>query len=260
MVEPLEGEADAAGGARWFNMVQDITEQKRAAAALRESSARLNVLTRRLLEVQETERRFLARELHDEVGGTLTAVKLNPQSLDRARSGGSGKAAIADGLALVDGAIQAVRALSLDLRPAVLDDLGLIPALRWYCERQAQRAGIPIELALEAIDLKSAPQMKSACFRIVQEAVTNALRHVNARCIQVALRRSDGSFVLEIADDGGGFDAAAARKRSLAGESSGLLGMEERAQLLGGRLIIDAAPGAGTRARAEFAVPEGGFA
>ena len=240
-----------------------ITERKRAENALRASQARLEALTRRLLEVQETERRSIARELHDEVGGVLTAVKLNLQSLRGERVGkaaGRAEAALADGLALVDGAIQSVRALSLDLRPAVLDDLGLIPALRWYCERQAKRARIPIELALEAVDLKSAPQLESACFRIVQESVTNALRHAKARRIQVALRRDDGSFVLEIADDGGGFEVAAARKRGLAGESSGLLGMEERASLLGGRFTIDAAPGAGTRVWAEFAVPEGGFA
>jgi len=240
-------------------LLNAFEDQQLAANALRESSATLEALTRRLLEVQETERRTLARELHDEVGGVLTAVKLNLQSLRRMPAGASGEAAIADGLALVDGAIQAVRSLSLELRPAVLDDLGLIPALKWYCERQAQRAGIPIELALAAIDLKSVPQLEGVCFRIVQEALTNALRHTHARRIQVALRRDDGRFVLEVADDGGGFDVAAARKRGLAGESSGLLGMEERVKLLGGRFDIDSAPGAGTRITVVFAMPEGGF-
>jgi len=233
---------------------------EQANRALQEVIARREALSRRLLEVQETERRSIARELHDEVGGVLTAVKLNLQSLRRTQGDGPGEAALADGLALVDGAIQAVRSLSLDLRPAVLDDLGLIPALKWYCERQAQRAGIPIDLALDAIDLKLAPQLESACFRIVQEAVTNALRHASARRMQVALRRNNGSFVLEIADDGVGYDLAAARQRGLAGRSSGLIGMEERAILLGGRLSIDSAPAAGTRVRAEFALPEGGFA
>lgn len=248
-------------------LLEDVAKRQKVEAALheseqrqRENAVRLSALTRKLLEVQETERRAIARELHDEVGGVLTAVKLNLQWLRAKFSGGPGDAAVADCLVLVDGAIQAVRSLSLDLRPAVLDDLGLIPALKWYCERQAQRAGAPIELSLDAIDLKSAPQLESACFRIVQESVTNALRHANARRIQVALRRADGSFVLEIADDGGGFDVPAARKRGLAGESSGLLGMEERALLLGGRLSIDSTPGSGTRVRAQFAAPEGGDA
>lgn len=229
-------------------------------ATLRENQARLGALTRRLLEAQETERRSIARELHDEVGGVLTAVKLNLLSLQGKRAGAAGQAAFTDSLALVDGAIQTVRSLSLALRPAVLDDLGLIPALKWYCERQAQRAGIAIELSLDAIDLKSAPQLEIACFRIVQESVTNALRHARARCIQVALRRADDGFELEIADNGGGFEVAAARRKGHSGENSGLLGMEERTKLLGGRLTIDSTPGAGARVRVQFAVPEGGFA
>lgn len=248
------------GSTLWHGVVSDITERKHTEEALAASRASLEALTRRLLEVQESERRLIARELHDEVGGALTAVKLNLQALRRAQTAEEGEAILVDGLALVDGAIQSVRALSLDLRPAVLDDLGLIPALKWYCERQAQRAGVAIELALDAIDLKAAPPLESASFRIVQEAVTNALRHAGARRVRVALRREDGHFAIEIADDGGGFDAAAARRRGLAGESSGLLGMEERAVLLGGRLVIDSTAGAGTRVRARFAVPEDGFA
>jgi len=153
-----------------------------------------------------------------------------------------------------------VRSLSLDLRPTVLDDLGLIPALKWYCARQTQRSGVAIELALDAIDLKLLPQLESGCFRIVQEAVTNALRHANARHIKVSLLRGDVKFVLEVADDGGGFEAVAARERTLAGEGIGLHGMEERTRLLDGQFVVDSAPGVGTRIRAEFALPEGGFA
>lgn len=251
---PWHAHAGGIGGIIIFSEV--ITERRRAEDALRESRARLQALARRLLEVQEAERRAISRELHDEVGGVLTAVKLNLQSLRRQGARAPGEAALADSIGLVDGAIQSVRALSLELRPALLDDLGLIPALKWYCERQSMRAGIPIELELDAIDLKSAPQLESACFRIVQESITNALRHAGASRIEVSLHRGDGSLVIEIADDGAGFDAAAARARARAGQSSGLAGMQERAQLLDGRLDIDSAPGAGTRVRAEFALPE----
>ena len=235
----------------------NISERKRVEQNLRNSTARLEAVSRKLLEVQENERRSVARELHDEVGAVLTAVKLNLQALLRSRTGEQSKEALVDSMALVDGAIETVSSLSLDLRPAVLDDLGLIPALEWYCERQSRRAGVPIELELDAIDLKSAPQLEVTCFRIVQESVTNALRHANARRISLVLRRCDGAFSLEIADDGGGFDVAAARNRGLVGGSSGLSGMEERATLTGGRLSIDSAPGAGARVRAEFALPEG---
>jgi PAS domain S-box-containing protein len=254
---PWRTGAGDIGGIIIFSEV--ITERVQAEAERREHRARLEAVTRRLLKVQEAERRAIARELHDEVGGVLTAVKLNLLSLRGGRSAATGEAALADGLALVDGAIQSVRSISIDLRPTVLDDLGLIPALKWYCERQAQRSGTPIALAFDAVDLKRAPQLESACFRIAQESITNALRHAGAHRIQVALRRGDAGIELEIADDGTGFDAGAARRAGNAGEHSGLLGMEERTMLLGGRFAIDTAPGGGTRVRAEFPLPEGGL-
>lgn len=252
---------DADGAAQRMNgVVFDITERKQVEESLRESRAHLEALARRLLDVQESERRAIARELHDEIGGVLTAVKLNLHSLRGQGAGGAGDAALADSLELVDGAIQSVRSLSLDLRPSMLDDLGLIPTLKWYCQRQAGRSGVAIDLALEAIDLKAAPHLESACFRIVQEGVTNALRHSGAGRIRVALRRDDGRFAIEIVDDGRGYDVALARQRGVQGESSGLLGIEERARLLGGRLAIASSPGAGARIRVEFALPDDGSA
>ncbi|MHB8725500.1 MAG: PAS domain-containing protein [Casimicrobiaceae bacterium] len=246
-------------------VVEDVTERKRAEEQvgqlnqqLRARAADLIQLSLRLLEAQESERRAVARELHDEVGGALTAVKLNLQMLHRKSAGDAHEAALVDGLALVDDMLKMIRSRSLDLRPVVLDDLGLVPALKWYCERQAARSGVPIEVAFGPVDLKPVPQLESACFRIVQEAVTNALRHSGARHLSVVLRRSDGSVTLEVADDGSGFDVAAARERGRKGASTGLLSMEERAQLLGGEFSIDSAPGAGTRVTAEFTLPEDG--
>jgi len=218
-------------------------------ATLATSRAELEALARQLLNVHESERRAIASELHDEVGGVLTALKLNLQSLRRT---GLEEEALVEGLEMVDDAIQRVRSISHDLRPSILDDLGLIPALTWYCERQALRSGIAIELSLEAMDFADNPQLETTCFRIVQESVTNALRHAAATRIQVVLERAEDGLSLKVTDDGTGFDTAAAQQSGLAGESNGVLGMTRRVKLLGGRLSIESARGAGTRVHAEF--------
>jgi signal transduction histidine kinase len=215
----------------------------------------LQSVTRRLLEVQENERRIIASELHDEIGGGLTAIKINLQGLRSKGAENRGEEALSDALSLVDSAIHSVRSMSLDLRPSVLDDMGLVPALRWYCDGQARRSGIAIVLDLDAIDLRSSPELESASFRIVQSSVTNALRHAEPKTIRVALRRTDAGFEIEVRDDGRGFDVDAALRRGLEGASIGLLGMKERATLLGGRLTIDSVPGAGTSVRAQFDMP-----
>ena len=251
--------SDADGTSALRLAMSDISARKQVEQSLAESRLALEALTRRQLEMHEAERRMIARELHDEVGGVLTAVKLNLQTLRRTHDDAQREAVLVDGLVLVDAAIQSVRSLSLDLRPSMLDDLGLIPALKWYCQRQAQRAGVVIALSLDAIDLKAATQLETACYRIVQESLTNALRHAQAQSIAVALRRDDGHFVLEISDDGVGFDTTAVRARGLAGKNGGLLGMAERVGLLGGCFGIETEPGGGTRVWAEFAVPDGGF-
>ena len=153
---------------------------------------------------------------------------------------------------MVQETLDEVRRISMDLRPSILDDLGLIPALTWYCERQALRSGIAIELSLEAMDFADNPQLETTCFRIVQESVTNALRHAAATRIQVVLERAEDGLSLKVTDDGTGFDTAAAQQSGLAGESNGVLGMTRRVKLLGGRLSIESARGAGTRVHAEF--------
>jgi PAS domain S-box-containing protein len=236
---------------------EDVTDRRRIERELKESKARLQLVTRRLIQVQETERRAVASELHDEVGSELIALRLNLQALRSKRAEHRSEEALRNTLALVDRAIHSVRSLSLDLRPTVLDDLGLVPALKWYCERQAQRSGVRIVLDLEATDLRDSPELESACFRIVQGSVTNAIRHAVPKRIDVLLRHRDADFEIEVRDDGRGFDVASARGSGLAGASVGLLGMEERATLLGGRFSIESAAGAGTKVRVRFAVPSG---
>jgi PAS domain S-box-containing protein len=230
---------------------QDITERKKTQEAMQDYAERLRALSRQLLDLQEAERRHLARELHDEVGQTLTALKLNLDALGKAWPDGPPPPALEDSLAVVGQAIAEVRNLSLDLRPSHLDDLGLVPALRWYVERQAQRAGFHARLDAN-LDGRLSPDTETACFRVVQEALTNVMRHANAGEVAVTLGRRDGSIELTVRDDGAGFDVAAARRRAARGASLGLLGMQERVQLLGGTIDVQSAPGQGTEIRIRF--------
>lgn len=220
--------------------VTDVTDRRRAEESLRE-------LSRRITRVQEDERRRIALALHDDVGQALTAVRLNLQAVRRTRSAPARREALADGLGIVDEAIERVRSMSLDLRPQALDDLGLASALGVYCERQAERAGVAITLEADPGTADATGDAALACYRIAQEAVTNALRHAAASRIRVTLERRDGRLVLQVADDGGGFDAGRPQG------AIGLLGMRERAELAGGMLAIQSRPGDGTRVRAEFA-------
>jgi len=142
-----------------------------------------------------------------------------------------------------------VRDLSLDLRPSLRDDLGLVPAVRWYVERQAQRAGLVAEVEVGSVPQDLEPDLAVACFRIVQESITNILRHAKASTIHVALRQTEQYLDLCIKDDGIGFSVRE-RSASATGRSTlGLLGMQERAQALGGRVTIQSVPGQGTEVR-----------
>jgi PAS domain S-box-containing protein len=236
---------------------QDISERQKTERALQDYAEQLRALSRQLLEVQETERRHLARELHDEIGQTLTALKLNLEGIGRAWPAGQLPPALEDSLAVVDQAISEVRNLSLDLRPSLLDDLGLVPALRWYVERQAQRGGFTTRLDA-GLQERLPPPLETACFRLVQEALTNVMRHAAARHVEVLLWRDGGVVELVVRDDGAGFDVAEARQRAAGGASLGLLGMQERVQLLGGTIEVHSAPGHGTQIRAHFPAPAEG--
>jgi len=219
-----------------------------------EAEARLAALSHRVLEVQETERREVARELHDEIGQALTAVKLGLEALRRAPGSRVDPAAFTDSLELVENALQQVRSLTLDLRPGVLDDLGLAPALRWLAERQQKLTGIRLETDIDLPAARLDPAIETACFRIAQEAITNSLRHAGPQRVSLSARVGDGTLSLVVADDGAGFDLAAARAAGAAGRSAGLTGMEERARLAGGQLEVRTARGGGTEVRARFAL------
>ncbi len=223
-----------------------VKERKKTDTALRKSTARLQALSHRLLEVQETERRTIAHELHDEIGQTLTALKINLQIVQSQITSTLSQKQMEESVHMVEQALQQTRDLSLDLRPSILDDLGLLPALRWYVDRQSQRTGITVELTANKLKTSLPPEVEIACFRIIQEALTNVTRHSKAKQVWIELSEVNKKFQMVVRDDGVGFDVNAAYKRASLGASMGLLGMEERAQLAGGKIEIQSQHGKGT--------------
>ena len=234
---------------RVAGIAEDITEHKRAAKELEEANDQLRLLSRRLFEVQEEERRHLARELHDEIGQALTAAKINLQSVT-GNGGGVTFERLQETTGILDRLLGQVRQISLDLRPSMLDDLGLVPALRSLLDQQGRRASVGVRLSAENIPEKLDPEIQTTCFRIAQEAITNALRHAGATQIDVDLRRENGKLRLLILDNGTGFVVESAQAQSV---GLGLIGIKERAALVGGRAWILSALGEGTRI--EFLLP-----
>jgi PAS domain S-box-containing protein len=236
-------------------VARDISERRKNEEALRDSARQLQALTQQLMVAQEAERRHLARELHDEIGQVLTAISINLQAL-KGTVGPDAVGRIDDSIGIVDRAIKQVRNLSLDLRPSMLDDLGLEAALRWYANQQAVRAGISVQLTAHLAGQRLDAALETACFRIVQEALTNIVRHAHARAAWIELDRSDHSLSLTVRDDGSGFNAADLQARFEHGASAGLVGMRERVRLLGGELEFVSGSGRGTSVHVRLPLPE----
>ncbi len=234
---------------------RDVTERKQTEEALREAGDRLHLLSQRLIEIQESERRHLARELHDEIGQALTATKINLESLLRETEPAARSKRVADSIALVERLLQTVRNLSLNLRPPMLDDLGLVAALRWLLDQHVRSTGRQVNFRHDLTDERFATMIETACFRVAQEALTNVTRHSRAHNVHVELQRQTGGLTLSVRDDGKGFDVAEARRRATHGNSLGLVSMEERVTLVGGRLTVTSATGSGTELLASFPFP-----
>ena len=226
-----------------YGIYHDVTERKRAEEDLRRSFEQLRALAAHLQSVREEERTRVAREIHDELGQALTAIKLDLTALlrDLPTDQEPPVRHCQSILKLLDGAIQSVRRIATDLRPGVLDDLGLVAAVEWAAEEFQARTGIQCHVSLPDVDIAMDPERATALFRIFQETLTNVARHANATQVIVRLvQNSDLS--LEVRDDGKGI----AEKQLSAGQSLGILGMRERALLLGGELTISGGPGKGT--------------
>jgi len=213
---------------------------------------RLQMLSASLIRAQEDERRHIARELHDEIGQALTGIQLNSQVVESFVTDETGRALLNDNMAAIERLLQQVRGLSLDLRPSMLDDFGLVAALEWLVNRQAQGVGLAIELVTDPVEQRAPADIETVCFRVVQEALTNAARHAHATHVRIELKHHASELRLVIQDDGMGFDPEQALKRARGGESFGLLGLHERVLLVGGRIEIRSAPEQGTRIEALF--------
>jgi PAS domain S-box-containing protein len=230
---------------------QDISERKAAEAQLRENSERLQTLTRRLLEVQEEERRHLSRELHDEIGQVMATITLHLHAA-RGLAGEAAMPRLDECALLMQQAGEQVRSLALELRPTMLDTLGLEAALRWLAEHHQKRTGCVMQIVGRLHGAPLSPEMVIAYYRVAQEALTNIVRHAAARHVWIELIQSESVLELVVRDDGVGFDVAAARERAGRGGRLGLLGMAERVQLLGGSLHVECVPAGGTRICAVF--------
>jgi two-component system, NarL family, sensor kinase len=242
--------------------VRDITRaNERLFARLIEGERRFRGLAKAVWKVQEDERRRLARELHDGLGQTLTALTLQ---LERLREKLDGEvppelaARVDDSVEMARLALNESREMSRLLRPPVLDDLGVGAALSWLARTLEQRTGLKVELTLEGFDERLDPDLETLVFRLVQEALTNVLRHSGVDRAQVTLRRLGETLELRVADAGQGFDSEAALAVGGASAGSGLRGMRDRLELFGGRLEMASAPGEGTLVLA--VVPLGGEA
>lgn len=232
--------------------VKERVERKLAEARRREYSQKLQVLSRRLVEVQESERRNIARELHDEIGQALTVMQLNLQAMLQLPGTEVLTPRLHENLKVVERVLEQVHDISLNLRPSILDDLGLEPALRWYTERQAALVELKVEFHADPLEQRLDAVIETECFRVAQEALTNVVRHAQAKVVSVELRRENNQLHLRVHDDGMGFDVAAVREKAVLGASLGLLSMEERAALAGGGLEFTSSPNRGSEVHAWF--------
>lgn len=226
-----------------FGIQRDITDRYLAAERLGASQRELRALAVRLQQVREEERTSIAREIHDELGQALTGLKLDVAWMsNRLPRGQSLSEHCQSVIRRIDGTLGAVRRIATELRPSVLDQLGLAATVEWQAQEFAARTGVKVSLEMSSEDIAVPDYLASAAFRILQEALTNVARHAAARRVNIRLRRTPGLLQLEVVDDGIGISAA----RLQGTASLGLVGMRERALACGGELVVAGRPGGGT--------------
>ncbi|MEE9197385.1 MAG: sensor histidine kinase, partial [bacterium] len=234
--------------------VQQLLEELQSKEEVR------SLLLEKVISAQEEERKRIARELHDELGQALTGMVMNleaaKEGLDKDTEAALQRMERARSLAVHS--IDSIRHLILDLRPAALDDLGLVPALRAFAENRLGDKGIRLALETSGFKDRLPPLVETTIFRVVQEAVTNIVRHSEANAARIQLERKNGRVSLLVEDDGRGFDPTKVLHSPDRARAVGILGMEERISILGGHLHVDSRSGQGTQVRAEIPLEQAG--
>ena len=239
-MEPLDSDADSQG--RWFNTLQDVTQHKRAEQQLR-------AMTRRLVTLQEKERRDIARELHDRVGQNLAALSVNLARLrDEAPSGNERDERIAECASIVEATGLVIQDVLTELKPPMLADYGLRDAVRWHARDFSRRTGITVDVQGDEGVPRLQADVEMALFRIAQAALNNVAQHARAKNVSISLQHAGGRIGFEIKDDGVGFDS----EKALASGRWGLTAMRERAEAIDGTLRIESSAGGGTRVIVEM--------
>jgi PAS domain S-box-containing protein len=234
---------------------RDVTERKRAEEKITTHRRDLQRLSAQIIHAQEVERKRISQELHDQVGQALTAMSINLAEIDKTLPSENTPATterVAETRALADQILEQIRELSLDLRPTMLDDLGLVPTLRWYVNRYAKRLGIEIEFEATDFEERLAAEVETALYRIVQEALTNVARHAQANRVHVRLECKASTVAALIEDNGQGFKVEEIVGPEAPERGAGLLGIRERVTSLGGRFSVHSHPGQGTRLSLEI--------
>jgi signal transduction histidine kinase len=254
-VKRSRDEIEAARDALERRVADRTRELAAANRALEDREQVRQQLLKKVITAQEEERKRLARELHDETLQTVAALGVR-LDLALAAAGGAPGADLVEARALAALTLEELRRLLHDLRPSVLDDLGLVPAIRWYADRHLEARGIAVRFEYGTLPERLPVEVETALFRAAQEAITNIARHAGAEMVLIQIGAEGGTLRLEVEDDGQGFDPATVVPRPGDMRGLGLTGMRERVELFGGRVRIDSAPGRGTDVVIDLPLPE----